>query len=123
MNSSLTASLSRPSSCASEVRVGHADPVGLKALEEVRPHAGGTEFAVDDAGGVGVILFEPEDFLDLDVLAVHAGDLANAGHLAVSVRQSLQLNDDVDGGSDLAADAGEIGQDAGHGHHLLETPQ
>ena len=65
--------------------VGDADSVSLKTLEEARPDTGGAEIAMDDTGGIRVVLFEPEDFLDLDVLAVHAGNFTDTGQFAISV--------------------------------------
>ena len=46
---------------------------------------------------------------------------AIAGDLALAVGQARQLDDQVDGAGDLAADRGDRHRHAGHAEHLLEA--
>src|SRR3954470_18083517 len=76
----------------------------LEALDHFRADAGAGEFA----GGVAVVvdagLLEAEQVVHLDLLAFHAGDLADAGDLALAAGETLGLDDQVNGAGDLVAE-------------------
>src|SRR5579872_784146 len=70
-------------------------------------------------GGAGA--YEFEDFLHLDDVGLQSRDLGDAHHLALAVGLARQLNDDTDGGGDLAADRGDRHRHAGHADHLFKA--
>src|SRR6266851_3708070 len=58
------------------------------------------------------------DFLHLENVAFHTGDLRDAGDLALAVGQARKLDNDPDRRRDLAADARYRHRQAGHAYHL-----
>src|SRR5690348_7345668 len=62
-----------------------------------------------------------EDFLHLYDVALKPGHFGDRGHLALAIRLTLQLNDQLDGIGDLAADRGNGHRQARHADHLFET--
>ena len=87
-----------------EERNREVDAGGGEAFERFRAVAGGNEFAENhfvfaDAGFV-----EDENFLEDDFVAVHAGDFGDVDDFAGAVGEAADLDDEIDGGSDLRAD-------------------
>src|SRR5579862_3775965 len=90
-----------------------------QALRETRAHAAGHEVSHHFAVILNAPLAIDEDVLHGDDVAFHAGDLRDAGDFTGTVAKPANLNNDVDGRSDLTADRG-VGQiQAGHSDHGL----
>ena len=81
-----------------------ADALGDEIVQEARPDPGRGVMPVHRPVRIRAGADVLEDLLHLDDVAFHAGDLGDAGHLALAVAEALQLHDDADGGGDLAAD-------------------
>src|SRR5260221_10703225 len=88
--------------------------------EEQRPHTRGAEATLDLTPLVGRFLDELVHLLHLQDFAFHAGNFANAGYAPATIRQPLQLNNNLHSRSDLTPDARYRHRGADHSHHLLE---
>src|SRR6516165_11699062 len=92
----------------------------LQFGQEARAHAGGSEAALHLAFLIRRFFDEPIEFLHLDDVAFHPGNLADADNAPAAVGKSLKLHDEMDGRSDLTADARDRHRQAGHADHLLQ---
>src|SRR3954447_4543171 len=75
----------------------------LEAPGESGPDAGLDELALDAAFGIDARAPETKDLLHRDDLAFHARDLLQADQPPTAVGQALDLDDDVNRGSNLGA--------------------
>src|SRR5690242_14766047 len=89
--------------------------------EEAWAHARSGEMTLHRTVGGGAGPHEFENLLHLDDVAFHAGDLGDRGDLALAIRLTLELHDELHGARDLAADRGNGHGEAGHTDHLLEA--
>src|SRR4051794_29811153 len=77
------------------------DPAVLDPFGAARADAVAHETADRVAVAVDPALLEAEQVVHRDLFAFHAGDLADAGHLAAAAGQALGLHDDLDRVGDL----------------------
>ncbi len=96
---------------------------GKQLVHDVRTDPGWPEDAGHDAVLVRTVRLVEEDFLHRDGVAFHAGDLRDAGHLALAVAHARKLHDQVDRGSGLLADGPHRQVDAGHQYHRFQPGQ
>src|SRR3990172_3686872 len=112
---------SRSARLAQDIRglyAGRDEPLEVAAAEP-----GGTEVALHGPLRADPRLHELEEVLELDLIALHAGDLADLDDLARPVRQARHLDDRVDGRAHLVADRLRRDVDAGHQHERLHAVQ
>src|SRR6266850_1644744 len=103
-----------------EHRIRHLDPVGDEMRQEVRPGPGRGVVAGSPAVGRDADLAERKDLLQGDLAFDHAKHFGHADNLARPSAKALGLDDDVDGGRDLAADRARRKLGAGKQHQRLE---
>ena len=75
------------------------------------------------AGLADAALPEDENVLHGDDFAFHAGDFGDVDDFARAVAEAADLNDDVDGRGDLAANGAVRNVQAGHGDHGFQAAQ
>src|SRR3954464_12416738 len=80
------------------------DPERGQPLAALRTNPRGTEMAAHLAVAAERGALEQEDVLHRHHLTFHAGHFGNRGHLAGPVRQTRDLDDEVDGRRGLLAD-------------------
>ena len=94
---------------------------GDESVDEAGAHAGGHESAEGPAIAVHAVLFELEDVLHGDDVALHALHLGDVGDFARAAGESSGLDDDVDGGRELLADGPRGQLEPRHHDHGLDT--
>src|SRR5213593_226812 len=94
-----------------------------QAVEVPAAQPARAELALDAALGRDPGLHELEDVLQLELVALHADDLAHAHDLARPVGQARGLDEYVDGRADLLPDRLHREIVARHQHHHLEALQ
>src|SRR3990170_3702402 len=99
------------------------DACHLKLVREPGPDARSLEVALHPALGVDPYLFEPEEVLHGDYLALHAGDLGNVDDPSGAVAETGDLDHHVNGRGYLLADGAHRQGQAGHQDHVLDTGQ
>src|ERR1035437_4141426 len=97
------------------------DTGGLETFAELGHDAGGVEAAFDVAAGP-----KPEFLKDVDVLKAHdisggSGDLADVGDAAAPVTHARDLDDEINGRSDLGADSLLGQRDRSHHRHRFDA--
>lgn len=104
-------------------RIGHRHAEGRQTLGKPRPHPGRAKIAGHLAVTVEPDPLERENFLQIDHVALHAGDLLDADDFAAPIGQARNLHDYADGRTDLVARAlgGQI--QPGHADHVFEPCQ
>src|SRR5579859_964046 len=90
-----------------EVASRYADSLGDEIGQEAGPNAGRDEMPLDSAVLERRCADELVDLLHLEDVALHAGDLRDAGDLALAVGEPRELDDDAYRCSDLTTDAGD----------------
>ena len=104
-----------------EERHGKSDARAGEPFERFRAIAGGNEFAEDHLVFADAGFVEDENFLKDDVVAIHAGNFGDVDDFASAVSEAADLDDEIDGGSDLGANYGKRNLEAAHGDHGLEA--
>ena len=89
-------------------------------MHEFRADAGGHKLALHAAVRVQAGLLEPKNLLHADDVALDAGDLLQAGDLALPVGQARDLDDHRQGGGNLLAQGTRLGFEARHAQHVFE---
>src|SRR5262245_30162843 len=92
----------------------------LQVDQESRPYSGCSERSVDVALLVRAFFDEPKDFMHLNEVAFHPGNLSDADHPALAIGQALQLNQQADRRRDLDSNARGADGHAGHTYYLLQ---
>src|SRR5271155_5587369 len=87
------------------------------------PNSGREEFAEHLAILANATLTESKNVLHGHDVAFHTRDFSNTDHLARSIAEAADLNDQVDRGGDLAPNRSIRDAQIRHGYHRFQTAQ
>jgi len=101
----------------------HLDAKRFEPVQQVRPHSTDLEVAKGVSFLIYASLIEAEQVVKADCIAFHARDLTNRDDLSLPPGETAQVNQDVEGRTDLIADRMNRKVQAGHTDHILKSSQ
>src|SRR4029453_5004636 len=99
------------------------DSQGFETLHEPWSDPGGPKFSLYRAIRIQPRLFEGEDFLQGNDIALHTANLLQADQLATAVGETCGVDNDINGRADVMPQKPRWDIEAGHRHHRLNPDQ